>query len=127
MPWRLGVSCPGVQASSWLLVRHTTSSACCITYNSIVATDPKTRAPLEPARERGRSTRYRIIEQTARLCAGQPGTEPSVAQIAAAAGVFPNQVTYYFGSKDSLLVHAAFLGLLHDAEAIESVGLRTAD
>lgn len=92
-----------------------------------MATDPKSRTPLEPARERGRSTRYRIIEQTAQLCTRQPGTEPSVAQIAAAAGVFPNQVTYYFGSKDSLLVHAAFLGLLHDAEAIESVGLRTAD
>ena len=50
-----------------------------------------------------------------------------MAQIAAAAGVFPNQVTYYFGSKDSLLVHAAFLALLHDAEGIESVGFRAAD
>jgi AcrR family transcriptional regulator len=92
-----------------------------------VATDPKSRTPLAPAQERGRSTRYRIIEQTARLYAQRPGAEPSVAQIAAAAGVFPNQVTYYFGSKDSLLVHAAFLGLLHDAEAIESVGFRAAD
>ena len=92
-----------------------------------MATDPKSRPPLEPAQQRGRSTRYRIIEQTARLYARRPDAEPSVAQIAAAAGVFPNQVTYYFGSKDSLLVHAAFLGLLHDAEAIESVGLRAAD
>jgi AcrR family transcriptional regulator len=91
-----------------------------------VATDPKPRTAAEPAQERGRSTRYRIIEQTARLCAQRPGTEPSVARIAEAAGVFPNQVTYYFGSKDSLLVHAAFLGLLHDAEAVESVGLRAA-
>jgi len=92
-----------------------------------VATDPKSRTSLEPAQERGRSTRYRIIDQTAQLYAKQPGAEPSVAQIAAAAGVFPNQVTYYFGSKDSLLVHAAFLGLLHDAEAIESVGFRAVD
>lgn len=92
-----------------------------------MANDPKSRTPLAPAQERGRSTRYRIIEQTARLYAQQPGAEPSVAQIAAAAGVFPNQVTYYFGSKDSLLVHAAFLGLLHDAEAIESIGFRAAD
>lgn len=92
-----------------------------------MATDPKSRTPLAPTQERGRSTRYRIIEQTARLCAQQPGADPSVAQIAAAADVFPNQVTYYFGSKDSLLVHASFLGLLHDAEAIESVGFRTAD
>jgi AcrR family transcriptional regulator len=92
-----------------------------------VPTAPKSRAPLAPAQERGRSTRYRIIEQTARLYARASGSEPSVAQIAAAAGVFPNQVTYYFGSKDSLLVHAAFLGLLHDAEAIEPVGFRAAD
>lgn len=92
-----------------------------------MATDPKSRTPAEPAQERGRSTRYRIIEQTARLCARQQDAEPSVAQIAAAAGVFPNQVTYYFGSKDSLLVHAAFLGLLRDAAAIESVGPRAAD
>jgi AcrR family transcriptional regulator len=41
--------------------------------------------------------------------------------------VFPNQVTYYFGSKDSLLVHAAFLGLLQDAKAIEPVGFRSRD
>lgn len=90
-----------------------------------MATDPKTGTPAEPAQRRGRSTRYRIIEQAAELCAQRPGAEPSVAEIAAAAGVFPNQVTYYFGSKDSLLVHAAFLALLHDAEEIESVGFRS--
>ena len=95
-----------------------------------MATDPRTRTPLEPTQERGRSTRYRIIEQTARLlreAQGTSGGEPSVAEIAAAAGVFPNQVTYYFGSKDSLLVHAAFLGLLQDAAAVEPVGFRTAN
>jgi len=92
-----------------------------------VATDPKSRAPFEPAQQRGRSTRYRIIEQTARLYARVPNAEPSVAQIASAAGVFPNQVTYYFGTKDSLLVHAAFLGLLHDAKAIEPVGFHAVD
>jgi AcrR family transcriptional regulator len=77
--------------------------------------------------ERGHATRYRIIEQTARLCTERHGAEVSVAEIAAAAGVFPNQVTYYFGSKDSLLVHAAFLALLHDAETVEPVGLQAAD
>lgn len=51
----------------------------------------------------------------------------SVAEIANAAGVFPNQVTYYFGSKDSLLVHAAFLGLLHDARRIERIGRQAPD
>lgn len=92
-----------------------------------MATGPKLRTPAGPALERGRSTRYRIIEQTARLCAERHGAELSVAEIAAAAGVFPNQVTYYFGSKDSLLVHAAFLGLLQDARRIEPIGFRSSD
>ena len=83
------------------------------------------RTAAGPALERGRSTRYRIIEQTARLCLERHGAELSVAEIAAAAGVFPNQVTYYFGSKDSLLVHAAFLGLLHDTKGIEPIGFRS--
>jgi AcrR family transcriptional regulator len=92
-----------------------------------VATGQRLHAPAEPALERGRSTRYRIIDQTARLCAGRHGAELSVAEIAEAAGVFPNQVTYYFGSKDSLLVHAAFLGLLHDAKQVEPIGFRASD
>jgi len=87
----------------------------CITYNSGVES------------ERGRSTRQRIIEQTARLCRERPGADLSVAEIAAAAGVFPNQVTYYFGAKDSLLVRAAFLGLLHDAGRLERLGLAATD
>lgn len=57
----------------------------------------------------------------------RPGAEVGVAEIANAAGVFPNQVTYYFGSKDSLLVHAAFLGMLHDARRIERLGRQAPD
>ncbi|MEW2587872.1 TetR/AcrR family transcriptional regulator C-terminal domain-containing protein [Streptomyces virginiae] len=80
-----------------------------------------------PSRDRGRATRRRLIEATARLCEERPGAEVSVAEIADAAGAFPNQVTYYFGSKDSLLVHAAFLGLLHDARRIERIGRQAPD
>ncbi|MEU6060227.1 TetR/AcrR family transcriptional regulator C-terminal domain-containing protein [Streptomyces sp. NPDC047097] len=79
------------------------------------------------SRDRGRATRRRLIEAAARLCEGRPGSELSVAEIAKAAGAFPNQVTYYFGSKDSLLVHAAFLGLLHDARRIERIGRQAPD
>ncbi|MGW8764391.1 TetR/AcrR family transcriptional regulator C-terminal domain-containing protein [Streptomyces sp. NPDC055815] len=79
------------------------------------------------SRDRGRATRRRLIEATARLCEERPGAELSVAEIAHAAGAFPNQVTYYFGSKDSLLVHAAFLGLLHDARRIERIGRQAPD
>jgi AcrR family transcriptional regulator len=92
-----------------------------------VATGQTPRTTAGPALERGRSTRYKIIEQTARLCTERHGAELSVAEIATAAGVFPNQVTYYFGSKDSLLVHAAFLGLLQDAKGIEPIGFTSSD
>jgi AcrR family transcriptional regulator len=85
------------------------------------------RPPAGPALERGRATRRRILEATARLCLERRGAELSVADIAAAAGVFPNQVTYHFGAKDALLVEAAFLGLLHDAERIEAIGPRSPD
>jgi len=80
-----------------------------------------------PRVERTRSTRQAIIEAAARLGRERSGGQPSVAEIAQAAGVFPNQITYHFGSKDSLLVHAAFLALLHDTRRIERVGLQAAD
>ncbi|MFF0428416.1 TetR/AcrR family transcriptional regulator C-terminal domain-containing protein [Streptomyces sp. NPDC004520] len=85
------------------------------------------RAASTRSRDRGRATRRRLIETTARLCKERPGAELSVAEIANAADAFPNQVTYYFGSKDSLLVHAAFLGLLHDARRIERIGRQAPD
>ncbi|MFG3510324.1 TetR/AcrR family transcriptional regulator C-terminal domain-containing protein [Streptomyces sp. NPDC047821] len=88
-------------------------------------TDPRAASPRP--RDRGRATRHRLIEVTARLCRERSGAEVSVAEIANAAGVFPNQVTYHFGSKDSLLVHAAFLGLLHDARRIERIGRQAPD
>ncbi|GHE63582.1 hypothetical protein GCM10018785_35560 [Streptomyces longispororuber] len=85
------------------------------------------RAPSARSRDRGRATRRRLIEATAQLCTERSGGEVSVAEIAHAAGAFPNQVTYYFGSKDALLVHAAFLGLLHDARRLERLGHQAPD
>ena len=73
------------------------------------------------------STRHRIMSTAAELCVLRKGADVSVAEIAKAAGVYPNQITYHFGSKDSLMVHAAFLGLLHDAKRVEKVGHRAAD
>ncbi|GAA3636363.1 hypothetical protein GCM10022223_63530 [Kineosporia mesophila] len=64
---------------------------------------------------------------TAELCLQRRGADLSVAEIARAAGVYPNQITHHFGSKDSLMVHAAFLGLLHDAKRVEKVGRRAGD
>lgn len=77
-----------------------------------------------PARDRGRRTRAVILERAAALFAERGFDTVSVAEIATAAGAHPNQITYYFGSKDALFVHAAFLLLLRDAERLEPVGRR---
>ncbi|GAB3974624.1 TetR/AcrR family transcriptional regulator C-terminal domain-containing protein [Plantactinospora veratri] len=78
----------------------------------------------EPPRARGRRTRAQILEHAATLFAERGFDAVSVAEIATAASAHPNQITYYFGSKDGLFVHAAFMLLLRDAERLEPVGRR---
>lgn len=78
----------------------------------------------EPSRSRGRRTRKQLLDEAARLFAERDPDAVSVAEIATAAGAHPNQVTYYFGSKDALYVHAAFALLLRDAERLEPIGRR---
>ncbi|MGX5696521.1 TetR/AcrR family transcriptional regulator C-terminal domain-containing protein [Agromyces soli] len=73
------------------------------------------------------ATRERIMAAAARLLVDREGQDPSVADIAREAGVFPSQITYHFGSKDALLVHAAFLALLRDAARIERFGATARD
>ena len=43
----------------------------------------------------------------------------SVKSIADTAGVFPSQLTYYFGTKDALFVEAACREVLHVGAAVE--------
>jgi TetR/AcrR family transcriptional regulator, regulator of cefoperazone and chloramphenicol sensitivity len=78
----------------------------------------------EPARSRGRRTRAQILECAVTLFSERAAGSVSVAEIAAGASAHPHQITYYFGSKDALFVHAAFLMLLRDAERLEQVGRR---
>ncbi|GAA4777382.1 TetR/AcrR family transcriptional regulator C-terminal domain-containing protein [Citricoccus nitrophenolicus] len=84
----------------------------------------KRRAAGEPVRAKGKQTRRRILEEAAVLFGKHQLSDVSVSTIARAAGVYPNQVTYYFGSKDALLIHSAFFALLHDAERLEAAGYR---
>jgi AcrR family transcriptional regulator len=77
-----------------------------------------------PPRGRGARTRRRIIEAAAGLFAARPADAVTVSEIAGAAGVYPNQITYHFGSKDSLFIHAAFALMLRDAGRIEGAGSR---
>jgi AcrR family transcriptional regulator len=78
----------------------------------------------EPAQARGRRTRARILACAADLFAAHGHSAVSVAAIASAAQAYPHQITYYFGSKDGLFVHAAFSALLRETGRLESVGLR---
>jgi AcrR family transcriptional regulator len=58
-----------------------------------------------------------------RLLQGRHGV-PTVAEIAAAADVYPNQITHHFGSKDRLFVEAAFALLLRDTDRLQAAGRR---
>jgi AcrR family transcriptional regulator len=78
----------------------------------------------EPVRERGRRTRTRILTSAMSLFAREGLASVSVAKIARDSGVFPHQITYYFGSKDGLFVHAAFASLMREALRLEPLGLR---
>src|SRR4051794_13067475 len=78
----------------------------------------------EPARARGRRTRARILRHAAGLFAERGPAAVSVAEIARAAEAYPHQITYYFGSKDGLFVHAALSTLLRDAARLEPIGRR---
>lgn len=58
-------------------------------------------------RSGSQQTRREILLTASRLFAERGFADASVLQVAAEAGVFPNQVTYYFGGKDGLFVEAA--------------------
>ncbi len=65
------------------------------------------------------TTRREILLTAARLFAERGFAGVSVIEVAAAAGVFPNQVTYYFGGKDGLFVEVAGCLILEAGQAAE--------
>jgi AcrR family transcriptional regulator len=73
-------------------------------------------------RAAGQQTRRALLETAAPLFAERGLAGVSVAEIASAAGAFPSQVTYYFGSKEALFVEAACRGVLYAAAEAERVG-----
>ena len=76
-------------------------------------------------RAAGRQTRSALLDAATRLCADHGLSGVSAAGIAREAGVFPSQVTYYFGSKEALFVEAACRGMLYAAAEVERAGRRT--
>ena len=86
-----------------------------------VTTYPHPRA----TRVAGQQTRRALLDAAAPLFTERGLAGVSQADIAQAAGTFPSQVTYYFGSKEALFVEAACRGVLHAATEVERAGERT--
>lgn len=73
---------------------------------------------------RGAETRRRIREAAMALFRERRPADVTVGEIASSAGVYPNQITHHFGSKDALYVDAAFALLLRDTERLQAAGRR---
>ncbi len=76
-------------------------------------------------RAAGKQTRRALLDAASALFAQRPLASVSGAEIARAAGAFPSQVTYYFGTKEALFVEAACREMLHLAVDVERAGART--
>ncbi|WP_374212599.1 TetR/AcrR family transcriptional regulator C-terminal domain-containing protein [Rhodococcus tibetensis] len=86
------------------------------------------RRAARATRESGRQTRDALLAAATDLFL-EHGDGVPITQICAAAGAHPNQVTYYFGSKERLFVEVACAAVLRagkraedDAAAAETVG-----
>jgi AcrR family transcriptional regulator len=85
---------------------------------------PDSPAYPRATRTAGKQTRRALLDAARPLFAERGLAGVSAGEIARAAGVFPSQVTYYFGSKDALFVEAACRGVLHAAAEVERAGAR---
>lgn len=81
-----------------------------------------TRAP----RSDGTQTRSHLIATAAPLFLQHGFDGVSVSTLAEAAGVFPSQVTYHFGSKEGVLVEAASFAMLRAARQVEKASSKSA-
>ena len=79
-----------------------------------------TRAVREP----GKRMRSRLLDAAVELFKDQGLAGVAVADIAAAAGAFPSQITYYFRTKEALFVEAACREVLYVARQAEEEAAR---
>jgi AcrR family transcriptional regulator len=82
------------------------------------------RHAIRATRQAGQQTRRSFLDAATKLFRERGLLGVSVSDIAAEAGAFPSQVTYYFGGKEALFVEAACRDLLHLASEIEAAGRR---
>ncbi len=76
------------------------------------------------SREAGRATRQALLRAAGEVFA-EHGDAASVAQICQRADAYPNQVTYYFGSKEQLFVEVACPGVLRAGRRAEEAAAET--
>ena len=74
-------------------------------------------------REPGKRMRSRLLDAAVELFKAKGAAGVAVAEIAAAAGAYPSQVTYYFRTKEALFVEAACRDMLYVARAAEQAAL----
>lgn len=72
------------------------------------------------ARAPGKRMRSQLLDAAVRLFKAKGLSGVAVAEIAAAAGAFPSQVTYYFRTKEALFVEAACREVLYVARQAEA-------
>lgn len=78
-------------------------------------------------REDGRRTRRALLDAAASRFRERGLGGVALAEVARAAGTFPSQVTYHFGSKEGLFVAASCREALHVAREVERAGARATD
>src|ERR1700755_1451294 len=76
-------------------------------------------------RAAGKQTRKALLDAADPLFAQHGLAGVSQQDIADAAGTFPSQVTYYFGSKEALFVEAACRAVLRAGSEVEQAGEST--
>src|ERR1044071_1441849 len=74
---------------------------------------------LRAVREPGKRMRSRLLDAAVELFKAKGQAGVAVAEIAAAAGAYPSQVTYYFRTKEALFVEAACREVLYVARQAE--------
>lgn len=82
--------------------------------------DVRALAEARPMREPGKRMRSRLLDAAVELFKAKGLAGVSVAEIAAAAGAYPSQVTYYFRTKEALFVEAACREVLYVAAQAEA-------
>lgn len=89
--------------------------------------DVRSLAEVRPMREPGKRMRSRLLDAAVELFKAKGAAGVAVAEIAAAAGAYPSQVTYYFRTKEALFVEAACREVLYVARQAEiaAAGART--